>query len=71
MYQKRSGSEKRRLLKNLHSNCYWNNCQLSAQYRQPFEMLADTNAFWKEIKAAGAENLSVSELWYPRRDSNI
>jgi len=69
MYEKRAGSEKRRLLNKLLSNCYWNDGQLSAQYRQPFGMLADTNAFWKEQKAAGAENLSVSEIWYPVVDA--
>jgi len=64
-YSEYEPSERRKLLRILLSNCSWSNGTLQADFRQPFDMLADTNAIWKEKKAAGGEDISISEIWYP------
>jgi DNA invertase Pin-like site-specific DNA recombinase len=65
LYMQRSGADRRKLLKILLSNCTWGHGQLFAQYNQPFDMLADTNAAWREKKAACGEDIDISEIWYP------
>jgi DNA invertase Pin-like site-specific DNA recombinase len=65
LYMERSGAERRRLLKILLSNCTWGNGKLVAEFNQPFDMLAATNTLWKEKKASGGEDISISEIWYP------
>jgi DNA invertase Pin-like site-specific DNA recombinase len=64
-YSEYEPSERRKLLRILLSNCSWIDGTLQADFRQPFNMLADTNAVWKEKKATGGEGISISEIWYP------
>ncbi len=70
MYLRRDSAEKRRLLRNLLSNCSWSDGQLTAAFRQPYDMIVDTNTLYKQEKAAGEPPDSLIEIWYPRRDSN-
>jgi hypothetical protein len=42
LFRKQVASEKRRLLNFVLSNCLWKGCELTVNYRQPFEMLAVT-----------------------------
>ena len=63
--------EKRRLLNLLVSNCTWANGELSAEFRQPFDMLAVAATAHQEKKAAGLASDDLSAIWYPRQDSNL
>ena len=63
--------EKRRLLGFLLSNCTWKNRTLSVEYRQPFDMLAVAATEHQQKKAAGTLPSDLSEIWYPRQDSNL
>ena len=63
--------EKRRLLNFLVSNCTWANGELSAEFRQPFDMLAVAATSHREKKAAGLASDDLSATWYPRQDSNL
>ncbi len=64
-YLKNDNIEKRRLLKNIVSNCSWRDGKLSAEFRQPFGMIIDTNKVYEAQKAAGVSSNSLFELWYP------
>jgi site-specific DNA recombinase len=70
LFLSQSPHEKRRLLDFVLSNCAWKDGQLSATYRQPFEMLAIPAAAHAKQKAAGGHSNGLSEIWLPGRDSN-
>ena len=65
LFVKQEPREKRRLLNFLLSNCTWNDGVLTARFRQPFDMLAET------ISAARSETASKSgfgggiDKWLP------
>lgn len=64
-YIKEDNTEKRRLLKNIVSNCSWKDGLLSAEFKQPFNMIVDTNNLYEAGKADGMPSNSLFELWYP------
>jgi site-specific DNA recombinase len=70
MYLKRSGEEKRRLVRNLLSNCSWKNGTLQAEFRKPYDKLVDTNLIYEQKKAAGASPSSLLPIWYAVQDLN-
>ena len=70
LYRKQNPGEKRRLLEFLVSNCTWKDQQLSAEYRQPFNMLAVTATEHRRREAAGTLPDDLSEIWLPTADSN-
>jgi hypothetical protein len=56
LYVKQVPSEKRRLLNFLVSNSTWKDGTLSVTFRQPFDLLMDTNvSFKRDAKSIGAE----------------
>lgn len=63
LFPKQKPSEKRRLLGFLLSNCTWKDGELTAEFRQPFDMLASTAISHREKVAAGVGKESVSEIW--------
>ena len=69
-FRKREASGKRRLLNVLVSNCSWKAGVLSAQFRQPFDMLAVANDQTHASSGAEGASEAISEKWYARRDSN-
>ncbi len=71
MYLRRSGSEKRRLVQNVLSNCSWKGGVLFAEFRQPYSIIADTNSTYRRRKVAGEPRESLFQMWYARQDSNL
>ncbi len=71
LFQKQEPREKRRLLNFVLSNCTWKGGELSATFRQPFDILAVATAAHEERKAAGIASNDLSEKWLPGQDSNL
>ena len=70
LFQKQEPREKRRLLNFLLSNCSWKGGELTAVFRQPFDMLADANVARSEWAGQDASTQPVYENWLPGLDSN-
>ncbi|MDT5060011.1 MAG: site-specific recombinase [Acidobacteriota bacterium] len=66
LYLTRTAREKRQLLDFVLSNSTWKHSELTAEFRQPFDMLAVTNTTWKAEKAAGVSPNGLSEIWLRR-----
>ena len=70
LFAKQEPSEKRRLLNFLLSNCTWDDGQIVATLRQPFEMLAETVVAARSENTAGTASNRSFENWLPELDSN-
>jgi site-specific DNA recombinase len=70
LFQKQEAREKRRLLNFLLSNCARKGGELTAVFRQPFDMLADANVHQREWDGQDAPTKPVFENWLPGLDSN-
>ena len=66
-----SASEKRRLLEFVLSNSFWANGELTPEFRQPFDMLADMATVGAQKMAAGLLTSSHHQEELPRQDSNL
>jgi site-specific DNA recombinase len=53
LFEKQEPREKRRLLTFLLSNCSWNNGELTAEYRYPFDLLSKHPRKYEEEKRRG------------------
>lgn len=71
LFEKQQASEKRRLLNFLLSNCTWKDGKLSAEFRQPFDILAVAAESHQSKKAAGATSDDLFANWLPGQDSNL
>lgn len=70
LFERQEPAEKRRLLNFLLSNCVWKDGVLTANYRQPFDMLAlARQAAGDQVGESAAEKGSF-ENWLPGMDSN-
>jgi hypothetical protein len=70
LFAKQEPREKRRLLKFLLSNCTWEDGELNATVRQPFDLLAENIVASPTDCAKRAKSTSVFEIWLPGPDSN-
>ena len=70
LFQKQEPREKRRLLNFLLSNCSWKGGEVTAVFRQPFDMLADANVARREWDGQNASARPGFKNWLPRLDSN-
>ncbi len=70
LFEKQEAREKRRLLDFLVSNCSWKDGQLTAEFRQPFDLLADTAIQAASASAEGRSESAKNEIWLLRLDSN-
>ena len=66
LFEKQEAREKRRLLDFLVSNCSWKGGQLTAEFRQPFDSLADTAMAAANAAAANESESAKSEIWLLR-----
>ena len=66
----RPAREKRRLLNFVLSNCSWEDGEVVATFRQPFDLLAETTAIAARYKARDGGNLAKNEIWLGDLDSN-
>ncbi len=55
--------EKRRLLNFLLSNCTWENGEVVATFRQPFDMLTETTTTAARVEAGENAKSAKSEIW--------
>jgi site-specific DNA recombinase len=71
LFAKQESREKRRLLNFLLSNCTWEDGEVVATFRQPFDLLAETTI--SAARAADAETAETAktEIWPGRQDSNL
>ena len=70
LFAKQEPREKRRLLNFLLSNCTWEDGEVVATLRQPFDMLAETVVAARSESTTGTASSRISEKWRPRLDSN-
>ena len=55
--------EKRRLLNFVLSNCTWDDGEVIANFRQPFDLLAETTSAGAHQKAGNMANPTKREIW--------
>ena len=70
LFRKQSPVEKRRLLSFVLSNCTWKGGQLTAAYRQPFDLLVKNVISLEAKTPAEHAQAGISGNWLPRLDSN-
>ena len=70
LFEKQSPGEKSRMLNLLLSNCSWKNNELTADFKQPFDLLAETTIVAYQAKTAGTDGSDRFENWLPGPDSN-
>ena len=71
LFGKQPPSEKRRLLNFVLSNSTWKGSELSAEFRQPFDMLAFTTTTQESRKAARSASGGPYKNWLLGQDSNL
>jgi len=63
LFQRKEAHEKRRLLNFVVSNCSWKGGQLTADFRQPFDLISETTARAAQATAAGNSKAVKSDIW--------
>lgn len=63
LFARQEPREKRRLLNFLLSNCTWEDGEVVASFRQPFDLLAETTARATRVVLDGAANSPKTEIW--------
>ena len=71
LFAKQGPREKRRLLNFVLSNCTWEDGEVVATFRQPFDMLAETANTAARLQADEAAKPAKNEIWLPEQDSNL
>ena len=70
LFERQEPRQKRRLLNFVLSNCSWEDGEVVATFRQPFDLLAETTAIAAQSAAGGNANSAKSEIWLVNLDSN-
>ena len=70
LFEQQEPRQKRRLLNFILSNCTWEDGDVVATFRQPFDLLAETTAIAARREAANTVNSAKSEIWLGDLDSN-
>ena len=70
LFRKQPAAEKRRLLGFVLSNCTWKDGQLTAEYRQPFDLLAKNVIALETKMPAEDTQTGISEKWLRLLGSN-
>ncbi len=65
LYEKQTVQEKRRIINFVCSNSLWKDGRLHPNYRQPFDILAETNLSHQKEKAVSPQRKSLFENWLP------
>ena len=71
LFESQEPRQKRRLLNFLLSNCSWEDGEVVATFRQPFDLLAETTAIAAAQKATATAISIKTELWLPDQGSNL
>jgi site-specific DNA recombinase len=70
LFERQEPRQKRRLLNFVLSNCTWEDGEVVATFRQPFDLLAETTAIAMQSAAADEANSAKTEIWLGDLDSN-
>jgi site-specific DNA recombinase len=70
LFAKQEPREKRRLLNFVLSNCTWEDGEVVANFRQPFDMLAETTTTAARLEVREAAKSAKNEIWLGDLDSN-
>ena len=71
LFRAQSAKEKRRMLDLVLSNCSWKDGTLTAQFRQPFDLLAVAISGASGGEGAESAETARTEKWLPEQDSNL
>ncbi len=63
LFERQDARQKRRLLNFVVSNCTWDEGEVVATFRQPFDLLAKTTAIAARSAADGGASSAKSEIW--------
>jgi site-specific DNA recombinase len=63
LFERQQPREKRRLLNFILSNCSWEDGEVVAAFRQPFDLLAQTTAIAMRAATRSGSNSAKSEIW--------
>jgi len=63
LFERQEPREKRRLLNFVLSNCTWDDGEVVATFRQPFDLLAETTDCAARQEAGNAANSAKNEIW--------
>jgi hypothetical protein len=66
LFERQPAREKRRLLNFVLSNCSWEDGEVVATFRQPFDLLAETTAIAARSSTENNGNSSKNEIWLGR-----
>jgi site-specific DNA recombinase len=70
LFARQEPREKRRLLNFVLSNCTWEDSEVVATFRQPFDMLAETATSAARHEAENTAKSAKTEIWLGDLDSN-
>jgi site-specific DNA recombinase len=70
LFAKQGAREKRRLLNFVLSNCTWEDGEVVATFRQPFDMLAETVTSAARLEGHPTPKSAKNEIWLGDLDSN-
>ena len=70
LFETQEPREKRRLLDFVLSNCSWKAGRIAPDFRQPFDLIADTNENAAQTAALHGSSSVKDEVWLGERDSN-
>jgi site-specific DNA recombinase len=65
LFERQEPRQKRRLLNFVLSNCIWEDGEVVATFRQPFDLLAETAAIAARSAVAKIPTLTKNEIWLP------
>jgi site-specific DNA recombinase len=71
LYSGQSQEEKRKLLSCVYSNSTFAGGELAANFRKPFDMIAETNDEYRKKKATSPKKSGRFEIWRPSRLNTI
>jgi hypothetical protein len=63
LFERQEPRQKRRLLNFVLSNCFWEDGEVRATFRQPFDLLAETTTVVARQKAGNTANSAKRESW--------
>src|SRR5262249_45436508 len=70
LFAKQEPREKRRLLNFVLSNCSWEDGNVVATFRQPFDIFAEVTTAVANVGASESAESAKSEIWLGNLDSN-
>lgn len=71
LFERQPAREKRRLLNFVRSDCTWEDGEVVATFRQPFDLLAKTTSSAASQTAEDQAKSAKNEIWLGRQDSNL